>query len=73
MEFLKRKRDLTMTRFSSKNNFISLETKNIHTKAGHRENYTSVNGYNRFMQTAQTVALPGTLPVIFNHLLVLQP
>ena len=28
MEFLKRKRDLTMTRFSSKNNFISLETKN---------------------------------------------
>jgi len=52
---------------------IAVRTKNIYTKAGHRENYTSVNGYNRFMQTAQTVALPGTLPVIFNHLLVLQP
>lgn len=52
---------------------IAVRTKNIYTKAGHRKSYTSVNGYKRFMQMAQTVALPGRLPVIFNHLLVLQP
>lgn len=49
---------------------IAVRTKNIYTKARHRQSYTFVNGYKRFMQKAQTVALPARLPVIFNHLLV---
>ena len=49
---------------------IVVRTKNIYTKAWHRQSYTFVNGYKRFMQRAQTVALPARLPVTFNHLLV---
>lgn len=49
---------------------IVVRTKNIYTKVWHRQSYTFVNGYKRFMQRAQTVALPARLPVIFNHLLV---
>ena len=37
---------------------IAVRTKNIYTKARHRESYTSVNGCKRFMQRAQIVALP---------------